>query len=112
MSEFTPGVCRYCKCTEEMPCMLSSGDTCGWEHGTDRTVCTAPHCISNYWRDKRAKEREFKALTRRHSTGEICELQQKEIRQRKRESRIRCKARREREFKAQKEQAHVSKGEN
>ena len=94
--EFTPGVCRYCKCTEEKPCSIppfGSGDTCGWEDGVDRTVCTAPHCISNYWRDKREARRAFKALTRRRSTGEIYELQLEEIRKRKRESRKRCKAR-------------------
>jgi hypothetical protein len=102
VSEHASGTCRYCGCTEEHPCKTYSGgenDTCGWLYGTLQTVCTAPICISNYARDKRALEREIKEMTRKKAPWEIEELIQEKRRKRKRESRLRCKARKAAEAK-------------
>jgi hypothetical protein len=40
-----PGQCMYCRCTEDRPCTLPNGDTCGWLNN-NRTVCNAPRCIA------------------------------------------------------------------
>ena len=96
MSEPTPGVCRYCKCRQGHPCQIYSGgeyEDCGWLFGTDRTVCTSPHCISNRSRDLRAASARIKERNRKRAPWEIEEKIQAERKQRKKESRLRCKAR-------------------
>jgi hypothetical protein len=42
-----PGVCRYCRCTNETPCMLSTAEPCAWLDA-ERTVCNAPGCVRQY----------------------------------------------------------------
>jgi hypothetical protein len=70
-------------------------DTCGWLFGTNHTCCNAPVCESKFYADKRRAQRAFKELTRRRSTGEIHELQQQELKARRRASRLRSKARKQ-----------------
>ncbi len=50
--EPVPGVCRYCGCTWERPCVLSTGggETCAW-FDRDRTICTATVCVARMHED-------------------------------------------------------------
>jgi hypothetical protein len=103
MSEFTPEICRYCGCTQDTPCKVYSGgenNTCGWLHGTNHTCCNAPVCESRFYADKRRAESEAKARNRKRTPAEIEELIQEERRQSRRESRLRCKARKMRQAEA------------
>ena len=96
MSDYPSGICRYCGCTEAKSCHIYSGgeyDDCGWLYGTKQTVCSNPHCISNYARDQRAHQAYVKELNRKRAPWEIEELIQKERKERRRASRLRFKAR-------------------
>jgi hypothetical protein len=55
----TPGVCRYCRCTERRVCLLASGVGCSWIY-PEKTVCSKPECEEKYVRDNllRTAERE------------------------------------------------------
>lgn len=44
------GECKYCFCTEDDPCFLRHGETCGWIDDT-KTCCTAPDCAILYVAD-------------------------------------------------------------
>lgn len=55
----TPGVCRYCGCTEDHACLVGhpscNPQPCSWVEPT-RTVCSNPECIVKFAADiKRAK---------------------------------------------------------
>jgi hypothetical protein len=72
MTAPVPGCCRYCTCTEDRACRIppyGEDDTCGWLHGTDRTVCTAPPCLRRWEQAKRVqkliKERRSRRLLNR-----------------------------------------------
>ena len=44
-----PGVCRFCGCTDVLPCFnLSTQRACAWLEGTDRTVCDSPLCVEQW----------------------------------------------------------------
>lgn len=67
------GVCRFCGCTAENPCVLPSGDECGFATRL-RTRCTAPACVRAFWkeldaeieadRERRRKLRQLKQETK------------------------------------------------
>ena len=68
MSTIQPGVCRYCRCTEDRACRIppyGSDDTCAWMPDTMRTVCSNPQCIRAWERErKKAKAAEIAAAQR------------------------------------------------
>ena len=60
------GVCRYCGCTEDAPCRIPGDDTCSW-HDAQRTVCTGPKCLGQYFaEDVEARRRDYYRLGRKH----------------------------------------------
>jgi hypothetical protein len=38
------GICRHCRCSENDPCRLCTGEPCSWADAT-RTVCNSPSCM-------------------------------------------------------------------
>ncbi len=62
MKRTITGQCRFCRCTEQKPCTLPSGEDCWW-FDKDRTVCTKQQhmpkivggvedfeaCFDNWW---------------------------------------------------------------
>jgi hypothetical protein len=48
-----PGVCRFCRCTDDKPCRLLNGDACCWMT-KERIACSNPDCVM-------AEERRVKA---------------------------------------------------
>jgi hypothetical protein len=46
----TPGVCRYCRCTERRACRLADGRSCGWLF-VEATVCSNPECEEQFVQD-------------------------------------------------------------
>jgi hypothetical protein len=40
------GICRHCRCTEDDPCRLYTGEPCSWADAT-RTVCNNPSCLKS-----------------------------------------------------------------
>ncbi len=70
----TPGVCRFCACTEETPCSTPPcGEPCAWAD-RGRTVCSAPRCLAAWARAKRMAEAERGRLNRKKTPAEIHEL--------------------------------------
>ena len=45
-----PGICRYCRCTEQRACLLKSGCGCAWLY-PERTVCSNPECAEKFAQD-------------------------------------------------------------
>ena len=50
-----PGLCRYCRCTEERGCHGG----CGWLD-SEMTVCTNPECMSKFMEDTEEDTEEYK----------------------------------------------------
>ena len=69
MREAPPGQCKYCKCTEENPCGLPCGDTCGWIT-RQQNVCTAPSCARQYFASLKASRP--RKLSSSEINGLIC----------------------------------------
>ena len=49
-----PGVCRYCKCTEERACRLADGGACSWIF-PEHTVCSNPECERRWVEDNKLR---------------------------------------------------------
>jgi hypothetical protein len=47
----TPGMCRYCRCTEQRACAAG----CWWLYPDDRTVCSSPECEAKWVRDNKLR---------------------------------------------------------
>ena len=44
-----PGVCRFCECTCELPCIsLDTGEPCAWLEDTNDTVCSSSTCVEQW----------------------------------------------------------------
>ena len=52
-----PGVCRYCKCTEDRACRLADGGACSWIF-PEHTVCSAPECQGRFVEDNKRRTAE------------------------------------------------------
>lgn len=48
-----PGICRFCGCTEAMPCtvQLEPPAYCAW-WDPEQTVCSSPQCIDAFWKEE------------------------------------------------------------
>lgn len=45
----TPGVCRFCMCTQFAPCTdPHTGEPCAWIAGSNRTACDSLPCEARY----------------------------------------------------------------
>lgn len=46
---YVAGICRFCGCTEQIPCVLQLEplETCGWAERS-QTVCNADACLEKY----------------------------------------------------------------
>lgn len=69
-----PGICRFCKCTEESPCGVPPcGEPCAWAN-RERDVCTNPTCLIRWADERRAQEARSRAAKRKRTPAEIHEL--------------------------------------
>jgi hypothetical protein len=82
------GTCKFCHCTEDDPCRIYGGDTCGWNDGT-RTVCTAPGCMNAYFAQQRRLMAQSRRSTRKRTPGQIHALMKEERNAKQRASRAR-----------------------
>lgn len=70
----TPGVCRFCSCTESTPCSTPPcGEPCAWTNRA-RTVCSAPKCQAALADEKRKAEYEARQRNRKRTPAEIHDL--------------------------------------
>lgn len=60
MSVAVSGVCRYCGCTEDDACRLSTGEECSWLD-RNRSACNAPECFARYETERKERKRAAKA---------------------------------------------------
>ena len=55
---FLPGICRFCGCTESMPCTVQFNPPayCSWFDAPQNTVCSAAACIDAALEEEEAQQ--------------------------------------------------------
>jgi hypothetical protein len=89
-----PGVCRFCRCSEDSPCSWHRKEGVTWVTAR-QNCCTAPQCINARSREINARMAMEKEWKRKKTPGEISELIKEEKREKQRKYRAKVKARKQ-----------------
>jgi len=87
-----PGVCRFCRCSEEDPCSFHRSEGPVWI-AKARNCCNAPACIRARNEEHAARMRMESEWKRKRTPAEIGALIAEEQREKRRQYRLKAKSR-------------------